>query len=311
MPYGTGKHTYEIDDGWAKLPKGEKFLDIIKISIDSNDNVYMATRGTEHPIMMFDRQGNLLKTWGEEFFGRPHGFLVGPDGSFWVTDNDHHVVSKYTQEGKLLLELGNRDKPSDTGFIWGRGRGPDNVLRRGAPPFNAPANICIAPSGEIYVADGYGNARVHKFSPDGKLLASWGEPGDKPGEFKTPHAVWADKQNRVWVCDRENNRIQIFDTQGKFLEMWNMDRPADMFIDDKEETVYVAGLNRLVSIYDIKGKLLAQWGDTEEDKEKALILAPHDIAVDSRGDMYIGEVAMTIAKVDRGNRVVRKFVLQT
>ncbi len=122
------------------------------------------------------------------------------------------------------------------------------------------------------------------------------------------HNVWLDKEQRLWVCDRENNRIQLFDTNGKFLEQWtDLLRPTDIFID-KEGTVYVSELSQRVSIFTNAGKLLARWGSTEKDPWKALLVAPHSISVDSRGDIYIGEVAMTIGKIDRGSKAVRKFV---
>ena len=181
------------------------------------------------------------------------------------------------------------------------------TIKRGGPPFNRPTGVAISPSGEIYVSDGYGNARVHKFSPDGSLLLSWGEPGEAPGQFKLPHSIWVDKQERVWVPDRENRRIQIFNKQGEFLDQWTeLGRPTDIVIDEKG-TVYVSELTQRVSIFTGDGKLLARWGSQGQDQETALFLAPHAIAVDSRGDIYVGEVAKTFAKIDRGARTVQKF----
>ena len=309
MPYGSGKYTYELVDGWAKLPEGESFLDVCGLAVDSQDRVYILNRSA-HPVMVFDREGNLLTTWGEGFFKRAHGSCIGPDGSVYCADDGHHIVSKFTPQGKLLMTLGNKDQPSDTGFV----HTPEltltaclHTIKRGGPPFNRPTGVAISPSGEIYVSDGYGNARVHKFSPDGSLLLSWGEPGDAPGQFKLPHSIWVDKQERVWVPDRENGRIQIFNAQGEFLDQWTeLSRPTDIFIDE-EGTVYVSELTQRVSIFDGDGKLLARWGSQEQDKETALFLAPHTIAVDLHGDIYVGEVAKTFAKIDRGSRTVQKF----
>ncbi len=309
MLYGTGKYTYELVDGWAKCPEGFSFFDVCGLSIDSQDRVYILSRSA-HPVMVFDREGNLLTSWGEGFFKRAHGTCVGPDGAVYCTDDKDHTVRKFTPEGNLLQVLGSKDQPSDTGYVQ-QPRLAESLatIRRGGPPFNRPTGVA-----QIYVSDGYGNARVHKFTPDGTLLFSWGEPGDAPSQFRLPHSIWVDKQERVWVVDRENNRIQIFNAQGEFLTQWtDLSRPTDIFIDD-EETVYVSELSprRGVSIFTIDGKLLARWSSQqEEDKETALFLAPHAIAVDSRGDLYVGEVSVTYARIDRGPRTVQKFARRT
>jgi len=307
MAYGTGKYTYELVDGWAKCPDGWSFIDVGGVSIDSQDRVYILSRSAR-PISVFDREGNFLTSWGGGFSKRAHGSYSGPDGSIYGTDDGTHIVSKFSPDGKLLLTLGNKDQPSDTGYK------PKSdlleslaTIKRGGPPFNRPTGVALSSSGEIYVSDGYGNARVHKFSPDGKLLLSWGEPGTGPGQFRLPHSIWVDKRERVWVADRENSRIQIFDARGKFLSQWtDLLRPTDIFIDD-EETVYVSELGLRVSLFTIDGELLSRWGCQRQDKETDLFVAPHTIAVDSHGDIYVGEVAMTAAGVDRGSRTIQKF----
>lgn len=304
MPYGSGKYTYELVDEWAKLPDGWSFIDACGVAVDSSDKVYVLSRSS-HPVMVFDREGNLLTSWGEGYFKRAHEATFGADNSVWCADDGSHTVSKFTREGKVLQVLGNRDQPSDTGYVPEQGL---PSIKRGGPPFNRPTGVALSPSGEVYVSDGYGNARVHKFSPDGRLLISWGEPGTGPGQFRLVHNVWLDKEQHLWICDRENNRIQIFDTNGKFLTQWtDLLRPTDLFIDN-EGTVYVSELSQRVSIFSNNGKLLARWGSTEKDPWKAMLVAPHSISVDSRGDIYIGEVAMTIGKIDKGSKAVRKFV---
>jgi len=309
MLYGAGKYTYELVDGWAKCPaEGFSFFDVSGLSVDSQDRVYVLSRSA-HPVMVFDREGNLLTWWGEGFFKRTHGTCVGPDGSVYCTDDKDHTVRKFTPEGKLLLTLGNKDQPSDTGYVqeWFDFFWSLTTIKRGGPPFNRPTGIALSSSGEIYVSDGYGNARVHKFAPDGTLLFSWGEPGNAPGQFRLPHSIWVDKRERVWVVDRENNRIQIFNAQGEFLSQWtDLSRPADIFIDD-EETVYVSELCLQVSIFANDGRLLTRWGGGGKDMETSLFVAPHTIAVDSRGDLYVGEVSGTHDGIDRGSRTVQKF----
>ncbi len=313
MPYGSGKYTYELVDSWAKLPKGASFLDIGGISIDEQDRVFVLNRSTEHPVMVFDREGNFLTSWGQGLFKRAHGSGVGPDGSIYCTDDKNHTVRKFSPEGKVLMTLGNEDQPSDTGYVeeyldffWSL-----NTITRGGPPFNRPTGVSVTESGTIYVVDGYGNARVHKFAPDGKLLLSWGGPGYRPGEFRLPHDVFVDKQERVWVTDRENSRIQIFDSNGKFLDQWeNVFRPTDVYIDD-DGVVYVSELCLRFSIFSPDGELLARWGTRPgETLENAVFIAPHTVTLDSRGDIYVGEVSWTSYNrhIDRGANVLRKFV---
>lgn len=313
MPYGSGKFTYELVNDWAKLPAGASFLDIGGISIDKQDRVFVLNRSAEHPVMVFDREGNFLTSWGQGLFKRAHGSGVGPDGAIYCTDDKNHTVRKFSPEGEVLMTLGNEDQPSDTGyceeyldFFWSL-----NTIARGGPPFNRPTGVSVTESGTIYVADGYGNARVHKFTPDGKLLLSWGGPGYGPSEFRLPHDVFVDKQERVWIPDRENSRIQIFDSNGKFLDQWeNVLRPTDVFIDD-EGIVYVSELCLRFSIFSPEGDLLARWGTQPgENLDNAVFIAPHTVALDSRGDIYVGEVSWTSYSrhIDRGPNVLRKFV---
>jgi hypothetical protein len=209
------------------------------------------------------------------------------------------------------MVLGTKNKPSDTGYR----DVPDPFERlasitRGGPPFNRPTGISLSHFNEIYVSDGYGNARVHKFSRDGKLLYSWGEPGAAQGQFRLPHSICLDSSDRVWVSDRENSRIQIFSDNGEFLNQWiDLIRPTDLFIRDR--TVYVSEFCRRISIFSIDGKLLARWGNECHDLSDPLFVAPHTIAVDSRGDLYVGEVSKIYASVDRGSRTVQKFIHST
>lgn len=284
MVVGSGVHTYEVVEGWGRLPPGWEFNQVPAIAVDSQDRVRVLTRGA-HPVMVFDPVGNLISAWGEGLFSNPHGMCVGPDDSYYFVDNDAHVVMKFSSDGKHLMTLNNPGKPADP--------------KTGAP-FNRPAGVCVSPSGEIFVADGYGNSRVHKFAPNGALLLSWGSPGDGPGEFHLPHGIALAKDGRVFVADRENRRVQIFTPQGEFITQWtDLYRPADIFIDD-DQNVYVAELNHRITIFNMKGELLARWGGSQPSKEPGSFTGPHGVCVDSRGDLYVGEVL-------EGRRV-QKFV---
>ena len=307
MKYGNGKYSYELVEPWAKLPQGESFIDVCGISIDAEDRVYVFNR-SKRPMIVFDRDGNELSHWGEGLFKRPHGSFLSADNHIWVTDDHSHVVHKFTRDGKPVMTLGNRDRPSDSGYRPGLDIFERTAsIVKAAPPFNMPTGVAISSAGDIFISDGYGNARVHKFSAEGKLLFSWGEPGAKPGQFRLPHNIWIDREDRIWISDRENSRVQIFDTGGKLLDVWtDLWRPTQACIDT-DDTVYISELCRRISIFTIDGKLLARWGNESHSLEAPLLVGPHVIGVDSRGDIYVGEVATAFAKVDRGARTIQKF----
>jgi DNA-binding beta-propeller fold protein YncE len=289
---GTAEYTYEIAEGWGKLPDGWSFKEAAAVGVDSKDNVYVFNRG-EHPVIIFDREGNFLSSWGEGVFPRAHGVTMGPDGTIFLTDDGDHTMRHCTLDGKVLMTLGISGKPAP--FMSG-------------DPFNRCTHLAIDPSnGDFFISDGYGNARVHKYSPDGKLLLSWGESGTGPGQFNIAHNIATDKDGWVYVADRENQRMQVFDRNGKFETQWiNMAKPCGLFIDQSSELVYVGelgvaigpnsqayGLGPRVSIMDTKGNTLARLGDGPEGINPGQFTAPHGVCVDSHGDIYVGEVAWT------------------
>jgi DNA-binding beta-propeller fold protein YncE len=289
---GSGDLLFEPVENWEKLPAGWSMIEVSGVAVDAEDDVYVLNR-SDHPVIVFDREGNFLRSFGEgHFSARTHGIHVGPDGMVYCVDDGLHTVQKYTPAGKLLMTLGTPSKPSP---------------RWGGEPFHQPTSAAMSPhTGNLYVADGYGNARVHKFSPEGRHLLSWGSPGIDPGQFTLPHNVIIDKDDNVYVADRESHRIQVFDPGGKFITMWsNVHRP-DCLCIDREENVYIGeingtdvvndapGLGHRVSIHDMKGRLRARIGDPEEGEGPTQFIAPHGIAVDSRGDLYVGEVSFTV-----------------
>jgi DNA-binding beta-propeller fold protein YncE len=309
VKYGSGQYSYELVEGWAKLPQDKSFGDVCGMAIDPQDRVYVLNRSKD-PIMIFDREGTFLSSWGMGYFGRAHGSCIGPDGSIYCTDDIQHTVTKFDAAGHVLMMLGTKNQPSDTGYrqvadLFERLAS----ITRGGPPFNRPTGVALSSEGNIFVSDGYGNARVHKFSPDGTLLLSWGGPGAAQGQFRLPHSIRVDRDDRVWVADRENSRLQIFDENGEFLVDWiDLFRPTDLCID-ADDVVYVSELCRRISVFTIEGALLARWGNEGHEVNDPLFVAPHGIAVDSYGDLYVGEVAMTSAKIDRGSRTIQKFKL--
>ena len=288
----TADYTFDLVDGWAKLPAGWSFKEVAAVATDSKDQVYVFSRG-EHPIIVFDRDGNFLRSWGEGQFARPHGMHIADD-TVYLTDDLLHVVRKCTLDGKVLLEIGIPGKPAP--YMSGE-------------PFHRCTHTALSPQGDIYVSDGYGNARVHKFAPDGRLLFSWGEPGSDPGEFNIVHNICCDDDGWVYVADRENHRVQVFDGNGKYETQWvNMHRPSGLYMEtgtrtprffvgeigpDMAVNIDLPNCGPRVSIYTHKGELLARLGHAHAGLEPGQFISPHGLAVDSRGDIYVGEVSFT------------------
>ena len=293
MILGSGNHRYRVLENWAKLPEGWEFKDVAAVAVDSKDRVYVFNRG-EHPMMVFDREGKFLKSWGEGQYPRAHGLHIDANDILYLTDDGGHFVRKCTTEGKVLLELGVPGQPSP--YMSGL-------------PFHRCTHTAQSPRGDIYVSDGYGNARVHKYSPDGKLLKSWGEPGTDPGQFNIVHNIATDDDGWVYVADRENHRVQVFDGNGKYETQWNnLHRPCALCRCGGKQANFIIGelgpglaVNRKVpnlgprlSIVDSQGKRVARLGgENGPGLEAGKFLAPHGIAMDSKGDIYIGEVGVT------------------
>lgn len=275
------KYTFELVEGWGRLPEGWT-LGQTGIVTDSRDRVYLFNRG-EHPLIVLDRDGKLLSSWGEGVLTAAHGMYIDADENLYLPVINSHVVLKYSREGNLLMTLGTWDQPSDTGWS---GNYRDLALRA-AGPFHRPSDIAVSPAGDLYISDGYGNARIHKFTADGTLLLSWGEPGKSaPGEFHVPHGVWVHTDGRIFVADRENGRVQIFTPDGEYLTQWtNLARPCDIFID-ADDTVYVAELDALISIFTIEGQLLSRWSSPNGTGAGD---GGHAVWVDSHGDLYVNQ----------------------
>ena len=207
---GSGEHRYRVVENWAKLPDGWEFRDVAAVAVDSKDRVYVFNRG-QHPMMVFDRDGTFLRSWGEGLFGRAHGIHIDSDDTLYCTDDGDHTVRKITTDGKVLLTIGVPNQPAP--FLSGK-------------PFNRCTHTALSPKGEIYVSDGYGNSVVHKYSPAGQHLMCWGTTGTDPGQFNIAHNIATDEDGWVYVADRENHRVQVFDGNGKYELQWNnMHRP--------------------------------------------------------------------------------------
>jgi hypothetical protein len=289
---GEGDYRYRVEEGWGKLPDSFTFDEVGGIGVDRNDNVYVFNRG-EHPMIVFDRGGNFLRSWGEGLFPRAHGVHMAPDDTIFCTDDGAHCVRKCTLDGKVLMTLGTPGKPAP--FQSGQ-------------PFCRCTHTALSPKGEIYVSDGYGNSQVHRYTPDGKYISSWGKAGVGEGEFNLPHNIHCDADGWVYVADRENSRIQVFDGNGKFEAAWNnvVHRPSGLFMTGGACPLCFVGevgpylgshlgfpnLGPRISILSSTGKLLTRLGFEKDAAGQApgQFMSPHGLAVDSRGDIYVGEV---------------------
>jgi DNA-binding beta-propeller fold protein YncE len=289
--YGSGDFTYNFVEGWAKLPEGMTFQECPGVAVDSRDNVYVLTRG-EHPVIVFDKDGNFIRSFGEGLFSnRTHGLYIAHDDSVLAADDGIHTIQKFNSEGDKLMEIGQRDHPAP---------------RWSGQPFNRPTSAAIMPSnGDVYISDGYGNSRIHVYSGSGEYKHSWGSPGIDAGQFIRPHNIAVDANDRVYVVDRECHRIQIFDPQGNFITMWNnIHRPDSMVLWN--DYIYVGELNGMggvddapglghrVTVYDLEGNRVCMFGAAEEGEGAGQFIAPHGIAVDSTGAVYVAEVSYTI-----------------
>jgi streptogramin lyase len=309
QPTNSLPNPYRTVENWAKLPEGRKWGSTSAVGVDRDGNVWVAERcgqnscagRNEAPVLEFDPSGRLLKSFGEGMFVFPHGFFVDKDGNVWVTDaqgieGKGHQVFKFSPDGKVLMTLGKAGVAGD---------GPDT--------FNQPSDVVVSPNGDIFVADGHGgnsNARIVKFSRDGKFIKAWGRKGSAPGEFETPHAIDIDSRGRLFVGDRGNNRIQIFDQDGKFLQEWKQfSRPSGIFIESSD-TIYVSdsesntkvnpGWKRGIRIGSAKdGRVTAFIPDPEPDPDKVGTSGAEGVAADSNGNVYGAEV---------GPRALKKYV---
>jgi DNA-binding beta-propeller fold protein YncE len=278
---GGGNFVYEPVECWGAGPAGHELGLVSAVATDSQDRVYIFNRTPEIGVLIFDREGNFVSSWGQDIFTSPHSIWIDADDHLYLTDTGDHTLRKCTTDGRVLQTWGTPGLPGAPGA-----------------PFNRPTWAMTGPSGALYVTDGYGQSRVHKFAPSGELLLSWGEPGSDPGQFNLPHAVWIDRNERVFVVDRENHRIQVFDSDGGYLSEWNgFERPQGIFVD-ADDIVYIAEARPRISILTLEGVVLSEWGEAG-DAPGQFKQFPHALWVDSHGDLYVGEVI--------GHRLFQKF----
>lgn len=281
-----------VDPAWPRnSPAGHEWGEMSGLCLDHSGQIWAFHRG-KVPVEIYSRGGELLRSWGEGQFGRPHQVRVDHKGRIWMADAGQHVVRQYDVEGHLLRTLGT-----------------PGVAGNDESHFDQPTDVAVAPSGAIFVADGYGNDRIVKFDAEGRFVKAWGQKGEKPGEFDLPHAIAIDSKERLYVADRSNGRVQIFDGDGTFLAEWaGTMMPWHIVITPVDE-VYVCGSSvmpkprlklpgiprgippkdQIVAKFDTAGRELARWSFPSGRKPGALDWV-HGMAVDADGSIYLGDI---------------------
>ena len=290
----TVRSDYQPTPTWARIPLGMTFCgDATSVAVDSDDNVYVFNRGPT-PVMIFDHDGTFVTSWGEGEFDHPHGIFIDADDQLFLVDDSAHTVQKRSRDGALLMTLGERGVSTNP---WS-GR-----------PFNRPTDVAVNPTtGDIFVSDGYLNAAIHKYDADGRHIMSWGSAGSLPGEFFLPHNVSMIDSERLVVADRENFRLQFFTTDGEFLEQWHAFRPAAVRASPTNQSeLFVAQfppppgyfenppIGCCVDIRDVNdGDLVARIGTGLLTSAADGFFAPHGLAIDSQGTLYVAEVSQSL-----------------
>ncbi len=309
----TPNTVYEPVPMWAKIPHGVWLREATSVGVDADDNIYVFNRGNMAMVIM-DREGNVIDTWGnddpysgtsmiedpygnmmlawpESRFIRPHAIFVDHEENLWLIDDVGNKITKTDKQGNELMVIG-------TGIP---------TEKQDGEPFNRPTDAVVNPAnGDIFISDGYGNSRIHRYDKDGNHILSWGEPGSDHGQFSLPHNLAMFGVDKVIVCDRENHRVQVFTLDGEFVKAWHVHHVVAVFSGRGEDTnTYVTeqgpppvqfgvrNLGHRVSIYNNEGELVTRFGRDLPGEHPDQFLWPHSICVDSRGDVYVAEVSYT------------------
>ena len=261
------KLEYQLVANWPTLPDGMKLDGISGSATDANDNVFLLNRVKPY-VLVFDKAGKFLRSWNGDF-KTPHGLRIDTDGNVWIADMANHLVQKFTPDGKLLLSLGQKDKP---------GLADDQ--------FNKPADVAVGPDGEIYVADGYGNSRIAKFTKNGKFVKDWGMKGKGPSQFNIPHVVFLDREKRVVVGDRENRACKSSTATASCSTNGKTPALRTASTCTRSASISPTDASGTIRILDKQGKLLTSWETKDGSKD-----TPHWINVDSKDAVYVGYVS--------------------
>lgn len=281
--FESGNFAWKLEpDFGSKIPKPLKDIGFPTGCCDRDGNLYVVSRDQNHPIVVLDREGNYIRDFGKGLFSYLHDIKITPKNTLLCVDSNYHVAREITFDGELIQEIGTFDKPSDTGFdpdIWDKLRADGRIatydvyfnaglnfvekmrtIKRAAGPFNKPTGVAFNSKGEMIFSDGYGNAAVHKFRSDGKLLKTWGQPGEGPGKFLVNHAIWVDTKDRVWICDREGSSVHIFSDDGEILGYATKGFMQPSGIWGDQDYIYIGERGGGMSVFDMNMELVAQIG---------------------------------------------------
>jgi DNA-binding beta-propeller fold protein YncE len=278
--YGQTVATIHVEPGAAPLlpyryvrdflavPPDANFGEVAGVALDGRGHVYVFNRGPR-PLMEFDVRGRYVRELAQGTVQRAHSVRVDHEGNLWLVDDlDHHII-KLDSRGRVRLVLGRRGHAGDSSL------------------FNRPTDVAVNSRGEIYVSDGYINSRIAKFSPTGAFLRSWGSKGTAPGQFDIPHALVIDSRDRVYVADRENRRIQVFDADGKLLAVWTgLAYPQGLFLTPGD-TLYVGDTRQIVKL-DASGRLLGVFAAFGRGPGE--LSGVHGLAVGPKGELFTAEL---------------------
>jgi streptogramin lyase len=287
---GEGSWRYDFKRDWAALPRWWNLGETghagpprtsVQGAVAASGDVYVLARAT-HPVMVFDANGGFISSWGEgKFSAFVHGLSIDREGKVWIADSGLHTVTQHEPDGTLLRTLGTPNAAAPT--FYGQ-------------PFNMPTGTAFTSDGDVFVSDGYGNRRVHRFASDGTLKKSWGEHGTGPGQFVLVHFIVADWNDRLFVCDRDNHRIQIFSPEGETLAEWTgFKMPSDLAFG--REVIYVAGADGL-SIWTPERRLIARF-DPDVSGQGSLNI--HGIWIDADENIYLAQFDRAVSKLTRVN----------
>jgi DNA-binding beta-propeller fold protein YncE len=262
---------YRAVPNFFKFPKGMTPGEASAVAVNSKDHIFLFQR-TKPMLAEYDAKGNFIQSIGDGLFSHPHGLRIDADDNLWTTDDGSHLVLKLDPSGNVLLVLGRINTGAEANWL-----------------FNKPADVAFAKNGDFYVADGYGNSRVVKFDRDGNYIKAWGKYGTGMGEFNLPHTVAVDNQGRVYVGDRENQRIQIFDSEGKFIQQWTeVGYPYGLVITPDQHVWMVdGGYDRIVEL-DQNGKILGAFG--EPGHKPGQMAWAHFMAMGPDKTIYVADV---------------------
>ncbi|MFW6174371.1 MAG: peptidyl-alpha-hydroxyglycine alpha-amidating lyase family protein [Chloroflexota bacterium] len=308
----TSSTTFKPVPLWAKIPHGLWMKEATSVAVDSQDRVYVFNRGNM-PVLMFDPEGNLMDYWGSEdpftgteiyedpygnqmprwkdtWFVRAHAIFIDHEDNVWLVDDAGHRITKRDAAGGLKMTLGTGNP----------------APRQSGEPFNRPTDVVVHPrTEEIFISDGYGNSRVHRYDGDGKHIMSWGEPGTDPGQFSLPHNIALLDDDHVIVCDRENHRVQVFSLDGKVENTWHAHKAVAVRVSGTgdDTRVFVAeqgpppvqnnvpNIGHKIQVYDREGNRITRFGAPLPGEQPDQFNWLHSVAVDSRGDVYAAEVS--------------------